>query len=293
MLFLILSILGSVTVGIYLKIVKKFEVSIIQMISINYIVTMLCSYFFFDLSYSVIPSNFPIITIISLAILLPTIFMAQYNSIKYAGIIKTDIAQRLSLFIPILAAIFIFKEDISNLRYLALAINPIAIYFILDRSLDTNINAISRTKNNTFYPLIVFIGFGVIDIFFKQLALYSTIPYTSSLFYVFGAAFIVSIIINLILYLKKCNRATFSLKTFLLGIPLGLLNFINIVCYMKAHKAFATSPTTVFAGMNFGVILLGTLIGYFYFNEKMTKKNILGLGLALVAVTLILLTQKA
>lgn len=287
MLYLVLSILGSVFVGVYLKIVKKQNVSIVQMVCVNYIITTLCAYFFFDVDLNTIPQNLPLITIGSLAILLPSIFFAQFFSIQTAGIIKTDIAQRLSLFIPILAAIFLFKEEISNLRYIALAIGLFSIYFILSKPKDLA----TLELKSSYWPLIVFLGFGIIDVFFKQVALYSEIPYTSTLFYIFGLAFIVSLCFTTGLILRKKSSTKLELKNLLFGIPLGFLNFINIVFYMKAHAKFASSPTTVFAGMNFGVILLGTLIGYFYFKEKMNLKNWIGLAMSILAVLLILLSQ--
>jgi hypothetical protein len=36
-------------------------------------------------------------------------------------------------------------------------------------------------------------------------------------------------------------------------------NFGNILFYLKAHQAFADNPSTVFAAMNMGVIILGVL----------------------------------
>ncbi|WP_237717535.1 hypothetical protein [Myroides injenensis] len=57
---------------------------------------------------------------------------------------------------------------------------------------------------------------------------------------------------------------------------------------MKAHQEFASNPTTVFAGMNFGVIILGTLIGYFGFQESLSKRNLLGLVFACISIGLIL-----
>ena len=75
------------------------------------------------------------------------------------------------------------------------------------------------------------------------------------------------------------------------GILLGLLNFLNIYFYLKAHQTFAKNPTTVFASMNFGVIILGTLIGTFYFKEILSKKNILGLLLAVIAIIFIIIAQ--
>jgi hypothetical protein len=39
----------------------------------------------------------------------------------------------------------------------------------------------------------------------------------------------------------------------------GAFNFGNILFYLKAHQAFADNPSTVFAAMNMGVIILGVL----------------------------------
>ena len=70
---------------------------------------------------------------------------------------------------------------------------------------------------------------------------------------------------------------------------MGIFNFGNILFYLKAHKAFVENPSTVFAGMNMGVIVTGSLVGIFVFREKLTLINYLGLFLALVAIILIVL----
>jgi hypothetical protein len=45
----------------------------------------------------------------------------------------------------------------------------------------------------------------------------------------------------------------------LCGGLVGAFNFGNILFYLKAHQAFADNPSTVFAAMNMGVIILGSL----------------------------------
>ncbi|UVD79474.1 EamA/RhaT family transporter [Myroides albus] len=289
MLYLILSILGSVSVGILFKFSKKTNANIMQMVLLNYIITVLLSYFNFNVELNQLSLNLPILTIILLGLLLPTIFVVQYLSIFYSGIIRTDIAQRMSLFIPILAAIFIFKEQISTQRYIALFIGLASVYLILQRPNSVS-ETLSESKKNIIFPLLTFIGFGVIDILFKQLALYSEVPYTSSLFYVFFSALILTLLYYFIITIYKRNSLfTVNKNTLVYGILLGVLNFINILFYMKAHQVFAQSPTTVFAGMNFGVIILGTLIGYFGFKEKLSKQNLIGLALVIVSILVILI----
>ena len=291
MLYLLLSILGSVLVGVLFKYSKGLSTNIFVMVLLNYVLTTSLSYFIFQVDLSEIPKDLPMLTVGLLSVLMPSIFLAQYYSVIYSGIIRTDIAQRMSLFIPILAAIFLFKEDISTLRYMALVLGLCSVYLILKRSDKSKESNKVMDNKSIYFPIIVFVGFGVIDILFKQLALYSSIPYTSSLFYVFSMALIVGCLYYiLLLVMGKKEILKINKQTVLFGLVLGGLNFVNILFYMKAHKVFASSPTTVFAGMNFGVIILGTLIGYFWFKEKLTQINVIGITLAFLAITLILLT---
>lgn len=49
----------------------------------------------------------------------------------------------------------------------------------------------------------------------------------------------------------------------------------------------ADNPSVVFAAMNMGVIIVGSVVGIFIFKEKLNKLNYWGLFLALVAIILI------
>lgn len=60
---------------------------------------------------------------------------------------------------------------------------------------------------------------------------------------------------------------------------------------MKAHKALAENPSTVFAAMNLGVIIVGTLIGIVAFKEKLSKLNYAGIIFAIAAIIFITLSQ--
>ena len=139
------------------------------------------------------------------------------------------------------------------------------------------------------YPILVFLGFGTIDILFKKIALYTDVPYTTSLFIVFLLSLLVISVIVFYRYLTQ--NESFQIKNVGFGLLVGICNFGNILFYLKAHKNFAESPSTVFAGMNMGVIILGSLIGIFAFNEKLLKRNYIGLVLALVSIILIVMAQ--
>ena len=282
MLFLILSIICSVTVGVLFKVSRQFSGSSIQIVAWNYIFALIFCYFFFSPDLKDFGTSAPWKIYVPIGILLPTVFLFLAASIKQVGIVKTDAAQRLSLFIPIIAAWLLFKEDFNILKILALLIGFPALLLILAKPSQ-------NTKNKWLYPALVLLGFGVIDILFKQIALYTTLPYTTSLFVVFGIALL--IMIAAVIYDVIVAKVQLSVKNILFGGLVGVFNFGNILFYLKAHKAFSENPSTVFAGMNMGVIVLGSLVGIFVFKEKLTKMNFAGVFLALIAIILIVISQ--
>ena len=287
MIYIILSICCSVTVAVLLKLAKRYQISIIQAVTINYFAALSLCFLFFKPDVKLITPAAPWPVYIALAILLPSIFLFLAASVKNLGIVKTDIAQRLSLFIPILAAYFIFKEDFNNLKIIGLAIGFVAIFLTFLRKSDQK----EGRKGNLLYPIMVFVGFGVIDVLFKQIALYKELPYTTSLFTVFCLAFIVSLLI--VISMVVAGKTKLQLVNVVCGFILGLFNFGNILFYMKAHKALAENPSTVFAAMNLGVIIVGTLIGVVAFKEKLSKLNYAGIIFAIAAIIFITLSQNA
>ncbi|MFB9107696.1 DMT family transporter [Flavobacterium gyeonganense] len=282
MLFLILSIICSVTVGVIFKITRHYSCRPVQIITFNYVFALLFCYFTFSPNLDDVNAKAPWNIYLSIGVLLPVVFLFLASSIKHMGIVKTDAAQRLSLFIPILAAWFLFKEEFNSYKVIGLAVGFLALLFILKKPFDNK-------KNNWIYPALVLLGFGVIDILFKQIALYSDLPYTTSLFIVFCIALLISLVI--VIYNAVVKRVKLEIKNILFGGLVGLFNFGNILFYLKAHKAFSKNPSTVFAGMNMGVIVLGSIVGVLFFKEKLSKMNFLGIVLALIAIIFIFFSQ--
>jgi drug/metabolite transporter (DMT)-like permease len=282
MLFLLLSILCSVTVGIIFKVSRKYTISTVQIVAWNYILAILLCYLSFPPDLKDLDAKAPWGIYISLGVLLPAIFLFLAASIKYMGIVKTDAAQRLSLFIPILAAWLLFKEDFNTLKITAFFIALPAILLILSKK--------AENKNNKWvYPAVVLVGFGLIDVLFKQIALYTGLAFTTSLLVIFGIAMI--IMIAAVIYEVVLKKIRLTVVNFILGALVGVFNFGNILFYLKAHQAFAENPSTVFAAMNMGVIIIGSLVGIFVFKEKVSRYNYFGLLLAIVAIVLITFSQ--
>lgn len=282
MLFLVLSILCSVTVGVIFKITRKYNSNPTQIVAFNYIAALVLCYFTYTPNLKEVDSNAPWNLYIAIGVLLPVVFLFLVASIKHMGIVKTDAAQRLSLFIPILAAWFIFKEEFNTYKIIGIVIGFVALLFILRKQSENK-------QNKWIFPTVVLVGFGIIDILFKQIAIYTTLPYPTSLFVVFCIALAVAILISV--YEIGIKNVKLESKNILFGALVGIFNFGNILFYLKAHKAFAENPSTVFAGMNMGVIVLGSLVGLLFFKEKLSKLNYIGLFLALIAIVFIVISQ--
>lgn len=282
MWFVILSVICSVSVGIFLKVAKRFQLNIFQIITFNYFSALLLTYFTYQPELTLHEKTIPYSLFIGLAVLLPFVFLIQAKSIKEVGIVKTDIAQRLSLFIPLTASYFLFNETFSQLKIIGFIVGFSAIFFTLNKRSESK-------SDNWVYPLLILLGFGIIDILFKKVAVFKDFNFTTSLFIIFCGSFIISILFLIGKILVQKEKLEF--KNILWGLALGILNFGNILFYLKAHKALSENPSTVFAGMNMGVIILGSLAGILLFKEKMTKWNYFGIILAIISIILITLSQ--
>jgi drug/metabolite transporter (DMT)-like permease len=282
MIYIIISILCSVTVAILLKLARRYKINIVQAVTFNYLFAMILGVIFFKPKLSLFTNVLSPVSI-SLGILLPVVFWLLAGSIRKIGIARTDIAQRLSLIIPIGAAYLLFNETFSVLKITGILIGFIAIVMILYKA-----SSAKGSFRDILYPISVFVGYGIIDILFKKTAQLNAAPYTTALIFIFFIAFLVSLFS--IGYLILIKKQKLQLVNVLCGFILGLFNFGNILFYLKAHQILYNHPSTVFATMNMGVILGGCLVGVVIFKEKLSLLNYLGLLLAITAVILISLS---
>lgn len=282
--YVLLSVCCNILVAVIIKVARGQNVNVQQLVLWNYPTTVLFTYFLLnpnldDIAWELLPYQY----YLPLTILLPTLFIFIALAIKYSGIVKTDIAQRMSLFIPLIASFLIFNEAVQNPKLIGIAVGLIAVICSIGWGKKE-----SKPVNNTqkiYYPAIVFFGMGVIDILFKQIAQHQGVPYINSMFFVFVGAMCIAFII--LMYKFWIKREALDVKAIGWGLLLGIFNFGNIFFYMKAHRALPENPAIVFTTMNIGVIVLGAVVGVLLFKEKLSKINIVGLILAVVSIFLI------
>ncbi len=286
MFFVLISVICSVTVAVLLKLARQYGVETKQVIVWNYPMAVVLTYFMLKPEIKETSwENLPIPLYVTLAILLPGMFVFIALSIRYSGLVKTEVAQRLSLFIPLLASFFLFNEKVQGNKLLGIGIGLLAIVCSIGWGKSVSTVNLSDIRYKNLYPLLVFIGMGIIDILFKQVALHVAIPYVSSMFIIFVMAMLLAF--GLLGYFLLVEKQIFSLKAVVYGLILGAFNFCNILFYMKAHRALPENPSIVFTGMNIGVISLGALVGVLFFKERLSWLNYLGIFLSIISVLII------
>ena len=277
---LIVSVASSVAVSILLKLARRHNLQIDQAIAVNYVVaSSLCLLIFRPDPTSLLSPTTPWWVLAALGVLLPTIFLAMAGAVRHAGIVLSDAAQRLSLFIPLIASFVLFGEALSGSKLAGIAVAIIALFCLLFRPRTTA--GSGDTGKSILLLLAVWVGYGTIDVLFKQLAK-SGAAFSSSLFVAFALAGI------LIFAYLIARRTAWSRRNVIAGVVLGLLNFSNIYFYIRAHQVFPENPTLVFSAMNIGVISLGTLVGAGAFKEKLSWINGLGIVLAIAAIVVLI-----
>ena len=283
--YLLASVVCSVAVAAMLKLARRWQVDVRQAIMVNHAVAaLLCWTVLRPDPATLLTPQTPWLVLVALGLLLPSGFMAMALAVRHAGVVRSDAAQRLSLFIPLLAAFLLFGEPVSGRKLGAIALAFAALFCLLRRPAAQPAAQAPETdaagrRVLWLWPLAVWVAYGVVDILFKQVARAGT-AFASGLLLAFALASALMLIYLL------WRRAAWAPRHLAAGVALGVVNFCNILTYIRAHQALPEHPALVFASMNMGVITLGTLVGALAFREPLTRLNGAGLALALGAILL-------
>ncbi|QWT19650.1 DMT family transporter [Bacillus sp. NP157] len=277
MVYILLAVLFSVAVSVLLKLARRAGIDIVQAVATNYVVASLLAWQLLGATpQAVIEAKPTWPPLVALGILLPAIFVVLARSVRTAGIVRTDVAQRLSLFVSLFAAFVFLGDVLTTQKALGIGIALLAVGCVLWR----------RQRGTTepgawWAPLLVFAGFGAIDICFKLVAKAGA-SFAAGLL---GAFLIAMLLCWIVVAVRAAaGKAPLTLRSIGSGVLLGAFNFANILFYVKGHVALPKDPSLVFASMNVGVVVLGTLVGAVGFREKLAPVNWVGIALAIAAI---------
>lgn len=288
MIFIILSALSSIAVAILLKEARLRAIDTWQLIMWNYAAALALSVTLLlpDLS-QLNTAQLPWGWLSLLAVMLPSVFLIYSRALQIAGVIATEMAQRLSLLIALCAAFWIFGDTTTPSKLIGIALGFIAMVTLIARRRDASGNAQSGSLSAGLVLLLVWVGYGAIDITLKQIAA-SGVPFSLGLTIGFsGAALLMMALLGVRASIGRAPQPHSRLLHLGLGLLLGILNFANIAFYLQAHRHFAEQPALVFAGMNLLVVALGVLAGHLRYKEPLTRLTWAALALTLLAIALL------
>lgn len=283
MYFLLFAVVCSVLVSVLLKLVPRYRLDAAQTITWNYATAAVLAWLLLDPALDTLhaPST-PWAALLALSVALPSIFMVLARAVTTAGIVRTEMAQRLSLLLSLAAAFTLFGEPFNGWKLTGLGMGLLAIVCIVQRA-DPRDCAAPAPPAAWLWLLGVWMGFALIDLLLKTIAQAGTSSLTS-LTLCFAIAFV---LMSLLQGLRWTRGVRMDGRNVVAGVLLGMLNFGNIFCYVRAHQALPHSPATVFASMNIGVVVLGVLVGALGFKERLGTRVRVGLLLAVPAIAAI------
>jgi drug/metabolite transporter (DMT)-like permease len=285
MRYLIATILLNTILSVIFKVLPRYKVDVLQAIVVNYWVCVVTG----SLTIGYMPLNasgvrqpwFP------WALVTGACFIMLFNLIAYRtrvdGITTTTIANKLSLVIPVLLAIILYKEHDGVWSIAGIVLAFPAVYLT------------SRTKEgNKDKPValgwlaLLFIGSGLLDALVNFVQ-HSYLPATAdqSLFtiYTFAAAGSIGTVLLVVLMVLK--RIQLSWRSVLAGICIGVPNYFSIYYFIRLlHSGFLQSSAAIPVN-NIGILVVSTLTALLLFKERVTWLRFIGLVLAITAIIFI------
>lgn len=281
MFYIILAILTSTAIIVTFRIFERFGISIVQAITVNYLVASVFGFLSETGNYSLsaIPDQPWFLSALVVGALLIISFNFFAFSAQYSGISITAISSRMSVVMPVALGFLIFNDPVNIFKITGIILALIAFYLTSKKDKNIIVN-----PKYAWLPVLLFIAVGTNDSMFKIAEHF----YIGGDFVVFLAtAFGVALILGMVVLIFKRieSKEIFALKNLVAGIILGLLNWFSTLYFLKGLDIFDVS---VFVPIyNIGVVALSAIIGLLVFKEKLTNLNWIGISLAIVAIFLI------
>jgi drug/metabolite transporter (DMT)-like permease len=283
MINIILAIFFSSCIILTFRLFVSFRINNIQAITSNYLTASILSFLFYNHHLSVtdvIDTPWFVWAIVN-GCLFILVFYVFAHSAQKAGVAITAVASKMSVIIPVSLGIFIYGDSLNWMKILGIIIAFPAFYLIFSGR-QTN-------KSDLRYmllPLILFFGTGSNDSVMKHAQQY----YSGNENLLFlGTVFAFSFLIGLVLMHKELyrNQTLISARSLLVGIILGVFNFLSTLYFLKS--LFIFENTVFFPVFNVSVVSMGALMGFLIFKEKLLAQNMIGILLAICTITLIAL----
>ncbi|MEX1001994.1 MAG: DMT family transporter [Crocinitomicaceae bacterium] len=287
MLDLILGILFFNLILVLFKLFERFGVDNLQAIVVNYVVASSLGIWLSDFQQ-------PIIQIVRSewmwhALMIGFFFVVVFNLLargaQKVGMAVSTVANKMSVVIPVIFAIFMFGDTVSFLKILGIVLALVGVYLT-----STTKRKLSFDRRYLWLIIVIFLGQGIADCIFNFAQQFYVDDNESKLF--IAALFIAAFVTGLIMLIPKyiSRESTFKWKNVLWGIALGFPNFGTVYYFFRSLESGFMESSQIYPVLNMGVIIISALSGYLLFKERLSAVNWLGILLSVIAIAAISLS---
>ena len=290
MLYLLLSMLSSVSIFLIFRLIEKREVANFPVIVINYFTAALLGFTLHSRTNAgtgPYPAGFFTLAVL-IGILFILLFFIVARSSQKTGMAVTTIAGKMSVIFPILFSIFYDVHDTLSL------LKASGILLALTGVLLTIYKKRTRLPEPAliYLPAILFVGMGLVDSLVK-LAQYEYISngnlslFTTILFSISAVSGLFASFLD-----KGRFRSLLSVPAIGWGMLLGGVNFGSIFFLVRAlnytHPERGGMDSSVVFGINnIGIVTLSVILGMLLFREKLSALNRAGILVSIMATILL------
>jgi drug/metabolite transporter (DMT)-like permease len=289
MLNIILAIFTGVLILLIFKLFTRFNINTLFAIVVNYIAASLTGLFFLDSPLNLLATPLPMwyLWSIPLGSLFFAVFYLISQTAQRISVSTASVANKMSVVIPVLFSLLFMNDQLTALKFVGIILALVAVFLTSRKK-----NGSEKVKELFWLPILVFLGSGIIDTSINATKFYFfETKNDAALFTIFTfiAAFAsgaVTVSYHWVMN-KGILNSSFHLKNIIAGIALGIPNYLSIYFIFRSLETAVFSPAQLFPLLNLSNVILTAIMAYLIFKEKLSRNNIAGILLAVVAILLI------
>ncbi|MDX5420665.1 MAG: hypothetical protein LPK07_04640 [Hymenobacteraceae bacterium] len=292
MLYLLLSVLFSASLIFIFKLYQYYNVHTFQAIVVNYVTCILVG-LCFPGGTDVLQPQILTRTWAYFAMALGTIFIATFYlmaiTTQKVGVTAASVAAKISLVIPVLFSLLVLQTSLKAytiLNYTGMAAALVAIVLSSIRPQQDGEKQTSAALA-IMLPLIIFLNSGIADSLINYTNQYHLQPHEASQFTMLTFATSAAVGLLVLLYQLFTRKTRFVRRSLTAGLILGVPNYFSIFFLINALAAFSNDGAFFYPINNIGIILTGAIGAVVLFKEKLSRLNLVGISMAILALVLI------
>lgn len=297
MIYIVLATFTSVLMLVVLRLLEYQRAHTFYALIFNYLSAFVCgitNVFLFNKHANLSMSIGGWVLTMVEGVLFITVFYWMAQTTKHYGMSVTSVANKMSLIFPVVSAFILFDEPIGWIKWLGLLLALLSVYMVTYT--DTK-EGITGHRNKIIYPLLVFVGSGIVD----SIINYGNKTYvtTNDNQLMFTSFVYLFALLTGLMYLKIIppdknthkrfyHQESFSWKsTVFLGLLLGIPNFYNLFFIIQALNSKIFLSSQIFLILNVSNIIVSALTGVLLFKEHMGWINWIGIVFAILSIVLV------